>query len=437
MRLDRLQGFLGARAEQAMPGRKPVEDMPMILLLLILGFLGAAAPVSASPIQGPVRGTVELADGAQVNDIVVQVRCLTHGIHNTSWPADEVSRIVGSGESFLIPWAFRGVAPAGCSLQVFHPRYVVARRPLDRQFSQQVGVIRLESWHAFMDQGPKPPPMPSHYPWPATEFRDHLNTLLYYYIPAFSEGPKRKAIGQHIPRLHSLFKRVLATGAFGPWPSTDRTLPIETLRQIQKAVSYPASQSALFDAVSRNDATRVAELVKAGAYLDGWDDEGRTPLFLAARAGHTECAVALVEGGAQIDLPRHTEPRTAVSAALSDRHWKTAAALMARGASAPPVDGPYRQWFVNALYSLSYQGDIASLRVFLDAGISPNLAESSGVTPLMGAAKGNQYEAGRMLIDAGADVNARASHNRTALGIAKAGRFTKLVELLEQAGARD
>lgn len=409
----------------------------MILLLLILGFLGAAAPVSASPIQGPVRGTVELADGAQVNDIVVQVRCLTHGIHNTSWPADEVSRIVGSGESFLIPWAFRGVAPAGCSLQVFHPRYVVARRPLDRQFSQQVGVIRLESWDAFMDQGPKPPPMPSHYPWPATEFRDHLNTLLYYYIPAFSEGPKRKAIGQHIPRLHSLFKRVLATGAFGPWPSTDRTLPIETLRQIQKAVSYPASQSALFDAVSRNDATRVAELVKAGAYLDGWDDEGRTPLFLAARAGHTECAVALVEGGAQIDLPRHTEPRTAVSAALSDRHWKTAAALMARGASAPPVDGPYRQWFVNALYSLSYQGDIASLRVFLDAGISPNLAESSGVTPLMGAAKGNQYEAGRMLIDAGADVNARASHNRTALGIAKAGRFTKLVELLEQAGARD
>jgi hypothetical protein len=34
-------------------------------------------------------------------------------------------------------------------------------------------------------------------------------------------------------------------------------------------------------------------------------------------------------------------------------------------------------------------------------------------------------------------VNARASHNRTALGMAKAGRFTKLVELLEGAGAQD
>lgn len=409
----------------------------MILLLSIWALLVMAVPVGASPIQGPVRGTVELADGEQVNDIVLQARCLSQGIHNSSWPADEVTRIVGSGEPFLVPWAFRGLAPAGCSLQVFHPRYVVARRPLDRQFSQQVGVIRLESWDAFMDQGPKPPPMPSPYPWPATEFRDHLNNLLYYYIPAFSEGTKRKALGRHVPGLHSLFKRVLATGAFGRWPSTDRILPIETIRQIEKAVSYPASQSALFDAVSRNDATRVAELVKTGAYVDAWDEEGRTPLFLAARAGHTESAIALVEGGAQINLPRHTEARTAVSAALSERHWKTAAALMARGASPPPVDGPYRQWFVNALYSLSYQGDVASLRVFLDAGMSPNLAESSGVTPLMGAAKGNQYEAARMLINAGADVNARASHNRTALGMAKAGNFTKLVELLKDAGAQE
>jgi hypothetical protein len=409
----------------------------MILLLSIWALLVMAAPVGASPIQGPVRGTVELADGAKADDIVVQLRCSTQGIHNSSWPADEVTRIVGSGDSFLIPWAYRGLAPAGCSLQVIHPRYVVARRALEKQFSEQVGVIRLETWDAFMDQGPSPPPMSSHYPWPAAELRDHLANLLYYYIPAFSEGTNRKALSRHVPGLHRLFTRVLATGAFGPWPSTDRLIPIEAIRQIEKAVSYPASQRALFDAVSRNDAIRVAELVKAGAYVDAWDEEGRTPLFLAARAGHTESAIALVEGGAQIDLPRHTEPRTAISAALSDRQWKTAAALMARGASPPPVDGPYRQWFVYALYSLSYQGDIASLRVFLDAGMSPNLAESSGVTPLMGAAKGNQYEAARMLINAGADVNARASHNRTALGIAKAGRFTELVTLLKDAGAQD
>ena len=92
---------------------------------------------------------------------------------------------------------------------------------------------------------------------------------------------------------------------------------------------------------------------------------------------------------------------------------------------------------MDALYSVSSQGDVASLRVFLDAGISPNLAESSGLTPLMGAAKGNQVEAARMLIRAGADVNARATQNRTALGIAKAGRFTTLTELLEGAGAQD
>ena len=409
----------------------------MILLLSIWALLMMAAPVGASPIQGPVRGTVELADGAQAVDIVVQLRCRTQGIHNSSWPADEVTRIVGSGEPFLVPWAFRGLAPVGCSLQVYHPRYVVAHRPLEKQFSQQVGVIRLESWDAFMDHGPTDPPMHTHYPWPILEFRNHLDNLLYYYIPAFSEGTKRKALGRHIPALHALFKRVLATGAFGGWPRRDPSHPINMVRKIEEAVTYPASQRALFEAVSRNDADQVTKLIEAGAYVDAWDEEGRTPLFLAARAGHTESAIALVEGGAQIGLSRHTEPKTALSAALSDNRWKTAAALMTRGASPPPVDGPYRQWFVNALYSLSYQGDIASLRVFLDAGMSPNLAESSGVTPLMGAAKGNQYEAARMLINAGADVNARASHNRTALGIAKGGRSTKLVELLEEAGAQE
>jgi ankyrin repeat protein len=60
------------------------------------------------------------------------------------------------------------------------------------------------------------------------------------------------------------------------------------------------------------------EEVEAGAYVNAWDEDGRTPLFLAARAGHTESAIALVEGGAQIDLSRHTdEGRSAVIADIT------------------------------------------------------------------------------------------------------------------------
>ncbi len=261
----------------------------MTRLLAALGLVLMAAPVGAGPIQGPVRGVVEVADGAQVSDIVVYLGCRTHGIHSSSWPADDVTRIVASGESFLIPWAYRGLSPAGCTLNVYHPRYVVARRRLDDQFSQQFGLIRLQSWDAFMGEGPKPPPMPSHYPWPKTEFISH---------------------------------------------------------------------------------------------------------------------------------------------------WKTAAALLARGAAPPKLDGTYPP-VVSAMCSVSAQGDSTSLRVFLDAGVSPNIAESSGFSPLMCAARNNQLEAARMLINAGADVNARASHNRTALGLSKAGRYDALVQVLKDAGARE
>jgi len=129
------------------------KELLLPQLIFALGLLLVATPVGAAPIQGPVRGVVEVADGAQVGDIVVHLGCRTHGIHSSSWPADDVTRIVASGESFLIPWAYRGLSPAGCSLSVYHSRYVVARRPLDDRFSQQFGLIRQVSLVVFLTGG--------------------------------------------------------------------------------------------------------------------------------------------------------------------------------------------------------------------------------------------------------------------------------------------
>jgi len=406
-------------------------------ILHSLGWLALALPLCAGGglLLGPVKGTVQLADGARADDVVVHLYCTSQGIHG-GHRADDVTRVVASGEEFLVPWAYRGLTPIGCSLRVYHPRYVIAHRPLGEAFAQQLGPIPLDTWDAFLRRGPTDPPMHASYPWPAMELQQHLHALLHHYIPAFPEGPKRQALARHVPELHALFKRVVATGAFGASPRLNRQTPMDMIRRIEDGVAFPGSQTALFVAVARNDAARAAEILAAGAYADGWDREGKSPLFIAASGGATETVRVLIAGGAEIDLTPHPRWQTPFAGALSRRHWQTAAALIAHGASLEG-HGVNRTALESAMCGMSHAGDATALRVFLDAGIAPDLAPAGSVTPLMCAAQGKQLETAKLLIRAGANVNARASHNRTALKIATGNRLGELVEVLKAAGARE
>ena len=369
------------------------------------------------------------------DDIVVRILCTSHGIHG-GHKADDVTRVVTSDDEFVIPWAYRGLSPIGCSLNVYHPRYVVGFRSLGDEFSQQLGTIELETWEAFLDHGPTDPPMHSAYVWPVMELQKHLRTLQNYYIPTFEEGPERKALGRHVPALHAIFRRALATGAFGSFPNLNTQTPMKSLRAIEDAVSFPGAMSALHEAVSKNDGARVRRIIKDGAFLEGWGKKGQGALLFAAREGHTEAVIALTEGGAPIDAVSYPQGATPLAAALSKRHWNTAAALIARGASLN-VASIHHRWIENAMCGTSHSGDAASLQVFLDAGINVDIAPSNGVTPLMCAAKGNQSQTVALLIKAGADVNARASHNRSALRHATSGRYAEVITILKDAGARN
>ncbi|MDH3442789.1 MAG: hypothetical protein OEN50_02595, partial [Deltaproteobacteria bacterium] len=138
---------------------------PSLISVLLFGLLVTAAPLRAGFIQGPVRGTVVLADGAHAGDLVAYVHCIAQGIHG-GHKADDSSRVIASGEAFSIPWVYRGLSPRNCHLRVFHPRYLGAHRKLSDDFSQQLGTVELETWEVFLNRGPTDPPMHPAYPWP-------------------------------------------------------------------------------------------------------------------------------------------------------------------------------------------------------------------------------------------------------------------------------
>ena len=144
--------------------------------------------------------------------------------------------------------------------------------------------------------------------------------------------------------------------------------------------------TALHWAVERDDVEMVDLLIRGGARVTAKTREGVTPLQLAATNGSAAMIDRLLKAGAQVN-----EPLTAVR--------DTALMMAAR------------------------TGTAAAIRVLLEAGADINAKETwGGTTSLMWAVSQGHAEAARMLIAAGADVNAKSNYVAAANGRGFEGR---------------
>ncbi|WP_312517250.1 ankyrin repeat domain-containing protein [Anaerospora sp.] len=86
-------------------------------------------------------------------------------------------------------------------------------------------------------------------------------------------------------------------------------------------------------------------------------------------------------------------------------------------------------------FTYSQIGNEKIIRLFLDAGMSPNIRNPYGWTPLMSAAGSNQLQMVKLLLDKGANVNLKTPQNDTALHYAAATASKEIIESLLSAGA--
>ena len=133
-------------------------------------------------------------------------------------------------------------------------------------------------------------------------------------------------------------------------------------------------------------ARSVPRLVEAGEDVDAADEQGTTPLMIAAGQGGAEVVTALLEAGAEVG------------------------AADAQGAT--------------ALHYAAWKGMEAAVRLLLARGAAVGAAGGKGrSTPLHVAAKHGQRGAMRALIEAGAALDAPTTHGSTPLALAaKAGQ---------------
>ena len=164
-------------------------------------------------------------------------------------------------------------------------------------------------------------------------------------------------------------------------------------------------------AAINGSAPMLGRLIKSGAEPNApLTPGGDTALMLAARTGKTDAVRLLIEARADVNAKEHWGGTTALMWAVAEGHGEAARLLIAAGA-----DVNARSHYVAAANGRGFEG-----RTPAASRTEEKVEEfaSGWLTPLMFAARDGSVELTRILVAAGADVNAVAGDGKTALALA-------------------
>lgn len=211
----------------------------------------------------------------------------------------------------------------------------------------------------------------------------------------------------------------------------------EVARYLESKGAHRApGRGALHEAAQRGDLNTVTHWVEAGADVNLKDDS-KTPICLAAEAGHREVVDYLVAHGAH---------PVGVLCAYMDLNDLAAAEKFLAKREAPHGDCSLFTWYKGYLcepihYALEKQLPVEFIRTMLQHGEDPNAISAGADTyyPVHDVLTGeypleNKKELLKILVEAGADLNTFCYHG-TPLHIAAEEGDTQMVEFLLDLGA--
>lgn len=206
----------------------------------------------------------------------------------------------------------------------------------------------------------------------------------------------------------------------------------ERMAEMKQSLARGANPNdELSNAIVADDMDRVRFLVQHGAQIDFRDGEGNTPLINATRFGYVDVATYLIDHKADVKQADRTNWTPLMFAAWTDNPGLLTI-LIRHGSSleTKDVDG------LTPLAIASQNGKVEAARILVTAGADVNApVAKGGYTPLMLASVSGSTDLADALIKHGAQVNAVNSGGVTALMIAAAGNHSGVAALLLKAGA--
>jgi ankyrin repeat protein len=173
----------------------------------------------------------------------------------------------------------------------------------------------------------------------------------------------------------------------------------------------------------------LKDLVEAGCDINGLNKDGYTALCIASLLGELEVVTELIELGADMEVACTGGKWTALIGAADEGRTRVVERLVQAGARVNAQD----ERGTTALYFAAQGNYTGIIEVLLDAGADPNLFEELEA-PLHIAAFKGAIEAAKILAWRGANLEARFN-GRTALHAAASANSTRIVRVLVEAGA--
>ena len=188
------------------------------------------------------------------------------------------------------------------------------------------------------------------------------------------------------------------------------------------AANNSAATPMLLAAINGNAAI-LQRLIQAGADPNApVSPTGDTALMVAARTGQLDAVRVLLDHGANVNAKENWGGTTALMWAVAERHSDVAKLLIESGADANAKS--------NFVPSASGRGFEGTSPVAPKPNQKTEEFASGWMTPLMFAAREDDFESARLLIQAGADVNAVAGDDKDALGLALFNGSYRVADLL-------
>jgi len=221
-------------------------------------------------------------------------------------------------------------------------------------------------------------------------------------------------------------------------------------KKVNVNIPEPDGTTALHWAARNDDSNLVDRLIRAGADARATNRYGVTPIALACENGSATVVERLLKAGVNANT---TGPLGETALHLCARTGRPEAvkALIARGATIDTIENWRGQ---TPLMWAAAEGHADTMRVLIEAGADVNARSSiivwerqrteeprdkwlppGGLTPLLYAARDGKLESAKVLIAAGADVNIVDPDLHTALILALVNGHFDVAGALIQAGA--
>lgn len=152
----------------------------------------------------------------------------------------------------------------------------------------------------------------------------------------------------------------------------------------------------------------------------------QSPVFVAIHRRFVDCAVLLLEKGADANLGTRARWRPLHEVAHLD-YEELVAPLVKHGANVNATDFGG----VTPLLSAAQSKSVKTLRRLIEAGALVDMADYEGITPLIAAVKAESPEATLALLNAGANPMATTVNGETALGLASKANWGTGVSMLQ------